>query len=97
MAATTAMISRHKVRTIRSPSISRPIFCASSEESGLPTSGADSFARQLNIPQFLFFPCIDPLSENNKELDDSVVQKVCDDFGIDPHGQSSPRFHASTG
>jgi trehalose synthase len=42
-----------------------------------------SFARQLSVPQFLFFPCIDPLSEKNKELDDSVVQKVCDDFGID--------------
>ena len=42
-----------------------------------------SFARQLSIPQFLFFPCIDPLSEKNKDLDDSVVQKVCDDFGID--------------
>jgi trehalose synthase len=42
-----------------------------------------SFARQLPIPQFLFFPCIDPLSEKNKDLDDCVVQKVCDDFGID--------------
>ncbi len=42
-----------------------------------------AFARQLSIPQFLFFPCIDPLSEKNKDLDDSVVQKVCDDFGID--------------
>ncbi|MGB9236197.1 MAG: glycosyltransferase, partial [Terriglobales bacterium] len=28
-------------------------------------------------------PCIDPLSEKNKELEDSFVQKVCDDFGID--------------
>jgi trehalose synthase len=42
-----------------------------------------SFARQLDIPQYLFFPCIDPLSEKNKDLDDSYVQKVCDDFGID--------------
>jgi trehalose synthase len=42
-----------------------------------------SFARQLPIPQYLFFPCIDPLSEKNKDLDESVVQKVCDDFGID--------------
>jgi len=42
-----------------------------------------SFARQLSIPQFLFFPCIDPLSEKNKDLDDSIVQKVCSDFGID--------------
>jgi trehalose synthase len=42
-----------------------------------------SFARELPIPQFLLFPCIDPLSEKNKQLDDSLVQKVCDEFGID--------------
>jgi trehalose synthase len=42
-----------------------------------------SFARQLPIPQYLFYPCIDPLSEKNKDLPDSVVQRVCDDFGID--------------
>ena len=44
---------------------------------------SQSFARQLPIPQYLFYPCIDPLSEKNKELDDSFVQKVCDEFGID--------------
>jgi len=42
-----------------------------------------SFARQLPIAQYLFYPCIDPLSEKNKDLPDSVVQKVCDEFGID--------------
>ena len=42
-----------------------------------------SFARQLEIPQYLFFPCIDPLSEKNKDIDESFVQKVCEDFGID--------------
>lgn len=41
------------------------------------------FSRQLPIPQFLFYPCIDPLSEKNKTLDDGVVQKVCDEFHID--------------
>jgi len=41
------------------------------------------FTRQLPIPQYLFYPCIDPLSEKNKPLDDSAVQKVCDEFGID--------------
>ena len=44
---------------------------------------SQSFARQLSIPQYLFYPCIDPLSEKNKQLDDSFVQKVCDEFGID--------------
>src|SRR6266446_3326983 len=44
---------------------------------------SQSFARQLPIPQYLFYPCIDPLSEKNKKLDDSFVQKVCDEFGID--------------
>jgi trehalose synthase len=41
------------------------------------------FAKQLPIPQFLFYPCIDPLSEKNKELPDALVQKICDEFGID--------------
>jgi trehalose synthase len=44
---------------------------------------SQSFARQLPIPQYLFYPCIDPLSEKNKELEDSFVQKVCDEFGVD--------------
>ena len=42
-----------------------------------------AFARQLAIPQYLFYPCIDALSEKNKELEESFVNKVCDDFGID--------------
>jgi len=42
-----------------------------------------SFTRQLGIPQYLFYPCIDPLSEKNKDLEESLLQKVCDDFGID--------------
>jgi trehalose synthase len=44
---------------------------------------SQSFARQLPIPQYLFYPSIDPLSEKNKDLEESVVQKVCDEFGID--------------
>ena len=42
-----------------------------------------AFSRQLAVPQYLFYPCIDPLSEKNKELDESYLQKICDDFGID--------------
>jgi trehalose synthase len=44
---------------------------------------SQSFTRQLPIPQYLFYPCIDPLSEKNKELPDSQVQEICDEFGID--------------
>jgi trehalose synthase len=44
---------------------------------------SQSFAQQLPIPQYLFYPCIDPLSEKNKELPDSQVQQVCEEFGID--------------
>src|ERR1700726_2154563 len=44
---------------------------------------SQSFARQLPIPQYLFYPCIDPLSEKNKDLEDSFIQQVCDEFGID--------------
>ncbi|HTA22958.1 MAG TPA: glycosyltransferase [Terriglobales bacterium] len=43
---------------------------------------SQSFARQLPIPQYLFYPCIDPLSEKNKELDESMVQAVCDQFQV---------------
>jgi trehalose synthase len=42
-----------------------------------------AFARQLAIPQALFYPCIDPLSEKNKELDEQYIQSVCDNFGVD--------------
>ncbi|MBZ5704654.1 MAG: glycosyltransferase [Acidobacteriia bacterium] len=42
-----------------------------------------AFARSLSIPQYLFYPCIDPLSEKNKDLEEGYLQKVCDDFGID--------------
>jgi len=44
---------------------------------------SQSFAQQLPIPQYLFYPFIDPLSEKNKELPDSVIQKICDEFGLD--------------
>ena len=42
------------------------------------------FARQLPIPQYLFYPCIDPLSEKNIELDPECVRGVVKRFGIDP-------------
>lgn len=42
-----------------------------------------SFTRQLPIPQYLFYPCIDPLSEKNKPVDSAFVEKVCNNFGID--------------
>ncbi len=44
---------------------------------------APSFARQLPIPQYLFYPSIDPLSEKNKQLPEESITKICDDFGID--------------
>jgi trehalose synthase len=44
---------------------------------------SQSFARQLPILQYLFYPCIDPLSEKNKELEESQIQKVCAELGID--------------
>ena len=44
---------------------------------------SQAFARQLPITQYLFYPCIDPLSEKNKPIDESFIQTVCDEFGID--------------
>src|SRR5437588_11516762 len=37
---------------------------------------SQAFARQLSIPQYLFYPCIDPLSEKNKQLDASFMQQL---------------------
>src|SRR6266853_1657825 len=45
---------------------------------------APVFARQLPIPQFLLYPCIDPLSEKNVDLDPACIQEVVQRFGIDP-------------
>ncbi len=43
-----------------------------------------SFARQLPIPQYLFYPCIDPLSEKNIDLEPSFISSVLQRFSIDP-------------
>jgi len=43
-----------------------------------------SFAKQLPIPQFLVFPCIDPLSDKNIELDADFIRGVLERFQIDP-------------
>jgi len=42
-----------------------------------------AFARQLPIPQFLFYPSIDPLSEKNRELEPQVIENVLTEFRID--------------
>jgi trehalose synthase len=41
------------------------------------------FARQLPIPQYLFYPSIDPISDKNRELEPEFIQDVLDSFGID--------------
>jgi trehalose synthase len=43
------------------------------------------FSRQLPIPQYLFYPAIDPLSEKNQELDRDFITEVLGRFHIDPH------------
>jgi len=42
------------------------------------------FSRQLPIPQYLFYPSIDPLSDKNRELDPDFIDDVLSGFGIDP-------------
>jgi trehalose synthase len=42
-----------------------------------------SFARQLPIPQYLFYPSIDPLSDKNRPLEPEFVRSVTDRYGID--------------
>lgn len=42
------------------------------------------FSRQLPIPQYLFYPSIDPLAEKNKPLDETFITEVLQRFHIDP-------------
>ena len=42
------------------------------------------FSRQLPIPQYLFSPSIDPLSDKNRELEPDFIHRVVTGFGIDP-------------
>jgi len=42
------------------------------------------FSRQLPVPQYLFYPSIDPLSEKNRELDEEFISSVLKKFAIDP-------------
>lgn len=41
------------------------------------------FARRLPIPQYLFYPSIDPLADKNRELEPQFVAGVLENFGID--------------
>jgi len=41
------------------------------------------FSRQLSIPQYLFYPAIDPLSEKNCPVDPEFTQQVLERYQID--------------
>jgi len=43
------------------------------------------FSRELSIPQYLFYPAIDPLSEKNGPLDPEFILQVLRRNQIDPH------------
>jgi trehalose synthase len=42
------------------------------------------FSRALPIPQYLFYPAIDPLSEKNRDLDSGFVARTLAQYQIDP-------------
>ena len=42
------------------------------------------FSRVLPIPQYLFYPAIDPLSEKNRELESGFVARTLAHYQIDP-------------
>ena len=42
------------------------------------------FSRQLSIPQYLFYPAIDPLSEKNCPLESEFIEQVLRRYQIDP-------------
>jgi trehalose synthase len=41
------------------------------------------FARQLPIPQYLFYPSIDPLSDKNREVEPDAIAEILHRFQID--------------
>ncbi|MCZ6669738.1 MAG: glycosyltransferase [Acidobacteria bacterium] len=43
------------------------------------------FSQELNIPQFLVPPSIDPLGDKNRELDPGVITGILEKHGIDPN------------
>ncbi|MDD3089740.1 MAG: glycosyltransferase [Candidatus Omnitrophica bacterium] len=45
---------------------------------------APGFSQRLGVPQYLISPSIDPLSDKNKELEPSVVEKVLYKYNV-PH------------
>jgi trehalose synthase len=42
------------------------------------------FSRALPIPQYLFYPAIDPLSEKNRDLESGFVAQTLAEYQIDP-------------
>jgi trehalose synthase len=42
------------------------------------------FSRSLPVPQYLFYPAIDPLSEKNRELESGFVARTLAQYQIDP-------------
>ena len=53
------------------------------------------YARQLKIPQYLFYPSIDPLADKNRDLEQEYVDGVIERYGIDGKRPSSPRSRDS--
>jgi trehalose synthase len=43
-----------------------------------------AFTHGLPIPQYLFFPTIDPLAEKNRELEPETVRETLERFSLDP-------------
>ena len=42
------------------------------------------FTQGLRVPQYLFYPTIDPLADKNRELEPDFVRGVLERFGLDP-------------
>ena len=53
------------------------------EQYDVSVFSAPSFARELNIPQALISPSIDPLSDKNRELPQETIDSVLERFKID--------------
>src|SRR6202022_3004566 len=55
-----------------------------------------SFSSGLPIPEYLFSPTIDPLSDKNRDVEAEFVAEVLQRFGIDPKRWSTSATNSAS-
>lgn len=60
-----------------------PSFRSLAERCDAVVLTAAAYAGPLSTPQYVIYPSVDPLSERNKQLDPSYIERVCSEFSLD--------------